>query len=131
MGNKPPMSINRDANIFIARQPDYFGVSKSDWNRLKKTIDSCKYKTNWWANLCSTFIGISASSLISYLTIPLSTEDEWIKPVILCVAILTAIMSLICYFANRREKSLNTSDIQSIKDIISEIDNSLTETEQE
>ena len=125
MENKESIKIIRDTNIVIAKQPDYIGVSKSDWARLKKRVNACKNKTNWWMNVGFTLFGISGSSLLSFLTIPIASESGWEKPTVLCVGIFTMLMGLICVIAHKREEKFSTSSIEDVKESLNEIDNSL------
>lgn len=129
MESNASISISRNANIVMAKQPDYIGVSKSDWTRLKRKVDACKSNTDWWMNIGFTFFGVAGSSLLSYLTIPMASESEWVRPVVICVGAFATLIGIICIIAHKRENRFCISDIDDVKDVIKEIDNSLISIE--
>ncbi|MBQ4483836.1 MAG: hypothetical protein II934_02380 [Prevotella sp.] len=115
----------------MAKQPDYIGVSKSDWTRLKRKVGTCKNRTDWWLNIGFTSFGVSASAFLSYLTIPIAPESPSVKPIVFCVGVFTVIIGILCVIAHKREDKLSVSDIEDVKDVINEIDNSLISIEHE
>jgi len=131
MENNASISISRSANIVMAKQPDYIGVSKSDWTRLKRKVGTCKNRTDWWLNIGFTSFGVSASAFLSYLTIPIASESPSVKPIVFCVGVFTVIIGILCVIAHKREDKLSVSDIEDVKDVINEIDNSLISIEHE
>ena len=131
MESSGSFSIDRSASVVMAKQPDYIGVSKSDWFRLKRKVDACKSRTNWWMNIGFTSFGVAGSSLLSYLTIPMAPDSKWVKPIIICIGFFAIIIGIICVIAHKREDMFCTSNIDDIKDVINEIDNSLTSIEAE
>lgn len=131
MENNAAISISRSANIVMAKQPDYIGVSKSDWARLKKKITACKRNTDWWMNIAFTSFGVAGSSFLTFLTIPMASESEWVKPTIICIGIFAVLIGVICVIAHKRENKFSTSNIDDVKDVINEIDSSLIPIESE
>lgn len=124
MENNASIGIKRNANIIMGEQPDYIGVSKSDWTRLKKKVDVCKNVTMWWMNIGFTSFGIAASSFLSSLTIPIASESVWIKPTIICVGVFTLLIGVVCIIAHKREGKFCESNIKEVKEVIDEIDKS-------
>ena len=131
MGNSASFSIDRSVNVVIAKQPDYFGVSKSDWSRLKRKVDACKSRTDWWMNVGFTSFGITGSSLLSYFALPITPDSNWARPTIICFGIFSFLIGLLCIIAHRREATLSTSTLEEVKDVIKEIDASIVITEPE
>ena len=117
-------SISRDASVSLARQQDLIGVNKADWIRLKRKLERCKSQTKWWLNIAFTSFGITGSSILTFITLPLDSESTWAKPVVLCVGIATAIVGLICVFAHKQLGNYEMAKFEDVKEIIEEIDNS-------
>ena len=129
MGSDGSITINRNANIVVAKQPDYIGVSKADWVRLKRKIDCCKNKADWWMNAGCSSLSIAGSTFLSYVTLPLDSDSVWVKPTIICVGIFTFLIGIICLIAHYREGDFYESNINDVKDVIEEIENSLIRIE--
>lgn len=127
MENSASFSIDRSANVIMAKQPDYIGVSKSDWLRLKKKVNACKSQTSWWMNIAFTLFGVAGSSLLSYLALPILPDSNWARPTIICIGISSFIIGVICVIAHKGETKLSTSILEDVKDVIEEIDSSIVE----
>ena len=125
------ISINRNADILVAKQPDYIGVSKADWARLKKKVDSCESKTGWWMNVGFTLFGVAGSSILSYVTLPFDSDSVWVCPIIVFVGISSIVIGAICLLAHYREEQFRRSNVNDIKEVIAEIENSLVNDDTE
>ena len=114
----------------VAKQPDYIGVSKTDWERLRKKINSCKSKTDWWMNVGFTMFGITCSAFFSLLTLPIDdSKSTWVPPTLICILIFSLLIGVLCLIAHYREGCFSTSNINDINDIVAEIENSLVRIE--
>lgn len=118
------ISISRDANVSLAKQQDYIGVSQTDWNRLKRKVGKCKSTVNWWLNIAFTSFGITGSAILTYFTLPLDANSLWAKPTIISVGIITTIIGIVCVFAHKQQDNFESSKLEDVKEIIEEIDNS-------
>lgn len=129
MGDKASITISRNSNLVLAKQPDYIGVSKTDWTRLKRKIKCCKSKTDWWMNVGFTLFGIAGSAFLSLLTLPIDSNSTWVSPTLICIIISSLMIGVLCVFADYREKSFSASNINDVNDIVTEIENSLVRLE--
>ena len=125
MAANKKITFENPGNIYIPNQPCYYSISDSDWDRIKRKILSYKKETEYWMNACFCFIGVMGSALLSYISLPLNAEEKWIKPVLLTVTIFTALMSLLCFVANKHLKSVHNSEIGEIQELIKEIDSKI------
>lgn len=129
MEDKASFTISRNSNLVLAKQPDYIGVSKTDWTRLKRKIKCCKSKTDWWMNVGFTLFGIAGSAFLSLLTLPIDSNSTWVSPTLICIIISSLMIGVLCVFADYREKSFSASNIIDVNDIVTEIENSLVRLE--
>ena len=129
MEDKASITISRNSNLVVAKQPDYIGVSKTDWERLKRKINCCKGKTDWWMNVGFTMFGITGSALLSLLTFPIDSKSAWVSPTLICILIFSLAIGFLCLIAHYREGSFSTSNINDVNDIVTEIENSLVRIE--
>lgn len=106
MEDKASFTISRNSNLVLAKQPDYIGVSKTDWARLKRKIKCCKSKTDWWMNVGFTLFGIAGSAFLSLLTLPIDSNSTWVSPTLICIIIFSIMIGVLCVFADYREKVL-------------------------
>lgn len=118
------ISISRDASVSLAKQQDFIGVNKADWNRLKRKIGKCRNHTNWWLNIAFTSFGIMGSSFLSFLTLPLDSTSTWAIPTIISISIFMLIIGLICVVAHKQQNKNENAKLDDVKEIIEEIDNS-------
>jgi len=123
MDNNASFTISTSANIVVAKQSDYLGVNKADWNRLKKKVNSCKYKTDWWMNIGFTLFGIAGSALLSYFTLPFSNNTVWVAPTLICIGASSLVIGIICLLAHSQKRHFDTSSVNDIKEVIEEIEN--------
>lgn len=123
--NDASITINRDANIVLAKQSDYIVVSKADWDRLKKKVDCCKSQTNWWMNVAFTLFGVGGSACLSYLTLPLDNNSAWVTPTLICICVSAIIIGIICIIAHYQREHIITSNINDIKEVVKDVENSL------
>lgn len=118
MEDKASFTISRNSNLVLAKQPDYIGVSKTDWTRLKRKIKCCKSKTDWWMNVGFTLFGIAGSAFLSLLTLPIDSNSTWVSPTLICIIISSLMIGVLCVFADYREKSFSASNIIDVRGVL-------------
>lgn len=119
------ISYGNQTNIFKPQEPDYYPISESDWDRLKRKINSCKHESNWWQNGGFCSIGISGSAFLSWASLPFNTNDTTVKPILLCVALFTLMIAILCFIAQQNIKRVHSSRINDVKDVFNEIESNI------
>jgi hypothetical protein len=87
-----------------------FGLSKHDWQNLKRNISRIKSPPKFLSNIYSTIFGVSISAFFAYLALP-DVSSPWIKSLFLISSIAAFILSIVLFIV---EKSvLKTTEIQA------------------
>lgn len=118
MENNTTTSYNSTTPVYLPMTTITFAIDYRDWNRLKKTVESCDSKTNLWEVFASVFCGGAISSFISWLSITDIDANEKIRTILICTACTCVLVSIVCFFAS---KSFRKQEKTKIKSILKEL----------
>jgi len=102
------LTVSQKFTIVQPEQEDAAFIPKSDWERLKKKCERIKPSGSVFNSIGFTLIGISATALVTAITLPSVVESSrvicWS---VFAVSFIGAILSL--YFSREQRKQLTTS----------------------
>lgn len=109
-------TFTTESQVNLPKNHFFYTIDERNWERLKKVVNKCNYKTNWWEVFTSAFLGISGSALITLLSISRSCENKIIRVVLICASISFFVLALICFFGSYSFRKNNKSSVELIKD---------------
>lgn len=120
------ISYKTSHDVTLIVDPQYITVDKSDWSRLKREVDTCKVHTDWWMNIAFAGFSAAVSALITWFSLLGTSGNEIVCVVLLCASIACFILGFTCICAHNSFTSHHKSDIEDIKQVISDIENKLS-----
>lgn len=113
MGDKK-ITIGAPHDILLTKRARFFTIRETEWSRLKRLIEICKFGVEWWSVAASVLFGISGSASISAIT--LLNNNESVIVILWVVAGAAFLMGVICVIASvgkRRERNMKIEEIKS------------------
>lgn len=115
MGNTTETTLKATTMVVIPTSTESIAVDKRDWKRLKSTVESCNFHTNYWEDLASLFFGGTLSGLFAWLSVSNNEANIKSRMMIICAVIICFLLSIVCYIASRGYTKQKKATIESIK----------------
>lgn len=98
-------------------------IEKREWERLKKTVNTCKTENQWFMSIAFCFLGIAGSAFVTWLSLLSQEKLVTIRLVLIITVIVSIVLGLICVafqlYINKNHRTTITSikeEIQYIED---------------
>lgn len=114
MENNTTTSYNSTTPVYLPMSTITFAIDYRDWNRLKKTVESCDYKTNLWEVFASVLCGGAISGFITWLSISNIAANEKVRTILICTAITCILVSIVYFIASKGFRKQERTKIASI-----------------
>lgn len=119
MGDQTGIKINTQQQIIYTKTEHSYVISRRDWNRIKKTIDSLTLDSITWSNVAWGTLGIGCSCLLSWFT--------GVKFIWLIVVGCTALgVSLCSFVGTHSDKIKHKGSVDNLKEVIQDIEDAIT-----
>lgn len=113
------ISYKTSHNVMLSSEPSFIAVDKTDWERIKRDLNSCKSIYDWWTCFGSIFLGGFFSAIITWLSLDSSPENKEMRLILLCSSIACLFIGVICFVARKNNESTMK---KSLSDVMQDID---------
>ena len=122
MSDKAGVTINTQQQITYTKTEHSYVISRRDWNRIKKTIESLKLDLITWSNLAWGMLGLGSSCLLSWFTGP---QYLWLI-VVGCTTLGISVCAFIVAYCDRNKQKIS---IENLKDVLQDIEDAIISKE--
>lgn len=123
--NEGTISYKTSHNVMLSAEPSFIAVDKTDWERIKRDLESCKSSYDWWTCFGSIFIGGFFSAIITRCSLTDSPENKEIKIILLCSSIACLIIGILCFVARKNNDNAFNKSLSNIKQDIKDVEKKL------
>lgn len=121
---KAAMTIHQSQDILVVQQDKLLTIRESDWKRLKRLLNGCKFSFGWWSNAASCAFSIAGSAILAVLTLPLP-ELNWVMSMMWSIVVFTTVIGIICIIAEKRAKKQESDKLEELKTTVEEMESLL------
>lgn len=115
---KGGITINKTQEGTYTQKEKAYLISNRDWKRLKKEIEKLKNPSKAWSNAAWGSLGVGLSCCGSWIT----TMDN---SILIIVGAMGFAVAICCFCGARSEKNHDSSNVDKLKEIISDIEEAI------
>lgn len=119
------ISYKTSHNVMLSAEPSFIAIDKSDWERIKRDLDSCNSTYDWWTCFGSIFLGGFFSAIITRCSLVDSAENKELRIILLCASIACLVIGVICFIARKNNDNALKKSISDIKQDIDDVEKKL------
>lgn len=123
--NEGTLSYKTSHNVMLSAEPSFIAVDKTDWERIKRDLNTCKSSYDWWTCFGSIFLGGFLSAIITRLSLTDSPENKDIKMILLCSSLACLVVGIVCFIARKNNDNFMKKSLLDIKQDIEDVEKKL------
>ena len=117
-----PYTISSEQILYRPKTEGVYPICLSDWERLKRTLQSLTTPSRLYGFLASGFLGLFGSSLLSIIDMcNRDSVSDWFKITMWCVFIISLILLVVFYLLDKqikKDSQRNSEDVLNEMKII-------------